>query len=210
MNVPQAGLYNIELMYYPVQGKGITVEREITINGEELFEGADQLAFHRMWTDSGPFLVDVQGNEIRPAQVETPRWRTVYLSDPLGYELKPYKFYFREGENKIRLTSITEPMAIAYLRLCQAEEPKPYRVLANEYAQKGYKPAADVMIKIQGEGAAYRSSPSLFAISDQGDPTLEPYHPAEIRLNSIGGYRWSVPGDWITWEFTVPRMGSIK
>ncbi|HQD18409.1 MAG TPA: extracellular solute-binding protein [Bacillota bacterium] len=207
VNVPQAGLYNIELMYYPVQGKGITVEREITINGEELFEGADQLAFHRMWTDSGPFLVDVQGNEIRPAQVETPRWRTVYLSDPLGYELKPYKFYFREGENKIRLTSITEPMAIAYLRLCQAEEPKPYSELANEYAQKGYKPAADVMIKIQGEGAAYRSSPSLFAISDQGDPTLEPYHPAEIRLNSIGGYRWSVPGDWITWEFTVPEDG---
>jgi ABC-type glycerol-3-phosphate transport system substrate-binding protein len=207
VNVPQAGFYNIELMYYPVQGKGITIEREISINGEGLFEGANALAFHRMWTDSRSFLKDEQGNEIRPSQVETPRWRTVYLNDSLGYELQPYKFYFQEGDNTIRLSSIAEPMAIAYLRLCQAEDPRPYSELANEYARKGYKPATDVLIKVQGESAAYRSSPSLFAISDQGDPTVEPYHPAEIRLNSIGGYRWSVPGDWVTWEFTVPEDG---
>ena len=101
-------------------------------------------------------------------------------------------------------------MAIAYLRLCQAEEPKPYSELANEYAQKGYKPAADVMIKIQGEGAAYRSSPSLFATSDQGDPTLEPYHPAEIRLNSIGGSDGLCLETGLPGSSLFPRMGSIK
>jgi len=207
VNVPQAGLYNIELMYYPVKGRGGSIEREIVINGETLFEGTDVLTFYRMFTDAGPFLKDVQGNEIRPAQVEAPRWRTVYLSDSLGYELKPYKFYFHEGENTIRLISKAEPMAIAYLKLCQAEDPKPYSELAKEYSERGYTPANDVFIKIQGESATYRSSPSLFAVSDQGDPTVEPYHPAEIRLNSIGGYRWQVPGDWVVWEFTVPEDG---
>ena len=48
---------------------------------------------------------------------------------------------------------------------------------------------------------------SLFAVFDQGDPTTEPYHPAEIRLNSIGGHRWQVLGDWIAWEFEVPEDG---
>ena len=201
------GVLQYRAYVLPRAGERITIEREILINGEELFEGANALAFHRMWTDRGPFLRDEQGNEIRPSQVEAPRWRTVYLSDSLGYELQPYKFYFQEGENTVRLSSISEPMAIAYLRLCQAAEPRPYSELAEEYAKNGYKPATDVLIKVQGESAAYRSSPSLFAVSDQGDPTVEPYHPAEIRLNSIGGYRWSVPGDWVTWEFTVPEDG---
>lgn len=207
VDVPQAGLYSIELMYYPVEGKGTSIEREITINGETLFDGANLLTFHRMWTDSGPFLKDVQGNEIRPPQVECPRWRTVYVSDALGYELEPYRFYFHEGQNTIRLISIAEPMAIAYLKLCQVEGTKPYSEIAKEYADKSYTAAKDAFVSIQGESPIYRSSPSLFAVSDQGDPTVEPYHPAEVRLNSIGGHRWQVPGDWITWEFTVPEDG---
>ena len=36
---------------------------------------------------------------------------------------------------------------------------------------------------------------------------MEPYHPAQIRLNSIGGWRFNQPGQWITWEFTVPTTG---
>ena len=47
----------------------------------------------------------------------------------------------------------------------------------------------------------------LFPVFDQGDPTTMPYHPAETRLNSIGGHRWQNLGDWITWEFEVPESG---
>jgi ABC-type glycerol-3-phosphate transport system substrate-binding protein len=67
--------------------------------------------------------------------------------------------------------------------------------------------ATGIFLKIQGEDALLRSQPTLFAISDLGDPTMEPYHPAQIRLNSIGGWRFSQPGQWITWEFTVPQSG---
>ena len=145
------------------------------------------------------------GNDNRPRQVES-RVRS-HLSDPMGYELRPYKFYFHEGENTIKLVSRTEPMAIAYLRLCQVPDPRPYSEVMKEYAEKGYAPAKDSFIQIEGESSVYRSSPSLFAVFDQGDPTVNPYHPAQVRLNSVGGHRWQVPGDWVAWEFTVPEDG---
>lgn len=210
VDVPQAGLYSIELLYYPAPGRGTSIEREITINGETLFDGADTLTFYRMYADAGPFLTDNQGNQIRPRQIEVPRWKSVYLSDSMGYEMKPYKFYFHEGQNTIRLTAKAEPIAIAYLKLCQVPDPKPYAELQREYAERGYTVAKDAYIQIEGESSSYRSSPSLFAVSDQGDPTMSPYHPAEIRLNSIGGHRWQVPGDWIAWEFDVPEDGLYR
>ena len=60
---------------------------------------------------------------------------------------------------------------------------------------------------MQGEESILRSSPTLFPDFDQGDPTVEPYHPAQIRLNSIGGHRWKHFGEWIEWEVEVPESG---
>ena len=205
--VPEAGFYNIELTYYPAAGRGIAIQREIQINGEELFAGADTLVFHRVWTDEGPYIIDTAGNHIRPRQVEAPAWQTVLLRDSIRYEDEPYRFYFEEGINRLRLVALAEPMAIAGLRLLQDEVPPSYDEVARKYEAQGYRPIRDVFIKIQGEDANTRSDPSLSAVFDQGDPTVEPYHPAQIRLNSIGGHRWQYAGDWITWEFEVPEDG---
>src|SRR5690606_23471085 len=103
VDVPQAGLYNIEIVYYPAPGRGTAIEREIQINGEVLFAGSELLIFHRIFGDDGPFLKDRGGNEIRPRQIEKPMWQSVYLSDSLGYARAPYQFYLNEGENTIRL-----------------------------------------------------------------------------------------------------------
>ena len=154
-----------------------------------------------------PFSKIAGGNEIRPRQVEKPMWQSIYLSDSLGYARRPYQFYLRQGENTIRLISRTEPLVIGEIRVKQAPRPSPYAEIRQRFDELGYQPTTGHMIVVQGEHAVYRSSPSLFAIFDQGDPTTEPYHPAEIRLNSIGGHRWQVLGDWIAWEIEVPEDG---
>lgn len=207
VDVPAAGLYSIELMYYPIPGRGVEAERVIQINGETPFDGADTLVFRRVWADEGPVMVDTAGNEIRPRQIELPRWETVFLTDSIGYVQEPYLFYFNEGPNTIRLVSNAEPLAISHLKLCQFENPRPYAEIEAEFKSKGYRLTEGVFIKIRGEDAPRRSGPSLFAVFDQGDPTVEPYHPAEARMNSIGGHRWQEPGDWIEWEFEVPEDG---
>lgn len=205
--VPEPGLYNVEVTYYPVTGRNTAIEREIQVNRQSLFDGADYLVLPRVFGDDGPFLKDAAGNEIRPRQVEKPQWQSIALGDSLGYHTEPYQFYFNAGFNTIKLIGRAEPVIIGHLRLYQKEAPRPYAEIAQDYDQSAVNSLKDVFVKIQGQDAVYRSSPALFAIFDQGDPTTEPYHPAEIRLNSIGGYRWQNVGEWIAWEVDVPKSG---
>lgn len=206
----EAGLYNIEIKYYPVSGRRTGIEREIYINGVCPFRGAENLIFTRVWQDGDEVLTDINDNEIRPPQVENPVWRTSFLGDSNGYYPDPYKFYFREGKNTIRLVSIVEPMIISYIKITQEEEIPGYEELKDYYEMKAYKKAENVFIKIQGEDAKYKSDPTLYPIFDQGDPSAEPYHPAKIRLNAIGGYHWSNINQWLLWEFEVPEDGLYK
>lgn len=210
ITVEHAGLYNLAMMYLPIEGRGVDIERDLWINGERPFDNAQYFKFSRIWGDDGELIVDSMGNEIRPRQIEKPAWIEAPFTDYLGYIQDPYLFYFNEGANTIRLVSRMEPMAIAYLKLYQHQMPKTYMQVQQEYVEQGYNEVRDITRKIQGQDSNIRSTPTVFAISDHGDPTVEPYHHAEIRLNSIGGYRWSQPGQWIAWEVDVPVSGLYK
>ncbi|MEJ6951469.1 extracellular solute-binding protein [Natronospora cellulosivora (SeqCode)] len=205
--VPESGLYNIVVEYYPLPARSGDIQRDLWINGQRPFAGAQFIEFTRIWGDATEVLVDSQGNHIRPRQEEKPMWREIALRDSLGYYPEPYLFYFEEGMNTLRLSSRTEPMAIASINLTQKKEAPFYKEVKESYQEKGYQETEDIFIKIQGQDAVYRSDNSLFATHDSGDPTVEPYHPSLIRLNSIGGHRWDSPGQWISWEFEVPEDG---
>ena len=209
--VPETGFYNIAVDYFPMPGRSSVIERELLINGKRPFVDAGYLTFSRMWSDDGPIRQDVSGNEIRPPQVEAPEWRTVMLKDSRGYEQEPYMFYFRAGENTLSFVSLREPLAIRSVTLTQEKGQVTYdkwlQELKHTQGPSLGVPVSNVLIKIQGEDSTVRSDSTLFAVADQGDPTLEPYHPAQLRLNTIGGQRWNRPGQWIRWEFEVPKTG---
>ena len=76
----ESGLYNIEVAYFPAEGRGTAVERALEINGEPPFDGASYLVFPRIWGDAESIRTDNQGNELRPAQKEYPVWQTAVLS----------------------------------------------------------------------------------------------------------------------------------
>ena len=96
---------------------------------------------------------------------------------------------------------------ISSLRLLQAKDVPTYTEIKAEYAKRGYQATEGIFIKVQGQHAKYKSDPTLYPVFDQGDPTVEPYHPAEIRLNTIGGWRWQTAGQWITWDVEVSESG---
>lgn len=210
IDVEDAGFYSIQLTYCPAEGRGSRIERELHINGKRPFEGAGYLSFSRVWADEIEIRVDSLGNEIRSPQVEAPIWQTVALRDSRGYEPEPYKFYFQAGKNTIRLVSLSEPMLVRSLRLCQSQTTPRYAYIAEQYKEKGYAPTQGVSIKLQERDVTRKSSPTLFPVFDQGDPTVEPYDPVLIRLNAIGGYRWKDAGDWLAWDFEVPEDGLYK
>jgi len=211
VNVEQAGLYFIKMDYFPVESRGIAVERILSINGEVPFLGADRLSFQRVWGDSGSSRFDNQGNEIRSSQVEKPRWESVWFRDSLGYVTEPYYFYLRQGANTIRLTGVNEPIVIRSLSIKAPVKTQAYsEYISNVNLDKYKNNRSNYLRKIQGEKSVLRSDPSLYPIYDRSSGATEPPSVARIRLNMIGGQSWRVAGQWIEWEFDVPENGMYR
>jgi len=211
VNVEQTGLYNIYMEYFPLQSRGINIERSLFINGEIPFLGADRLTFQRVWGDVGNSSFDNQGNEIRPSQTEKPLWESAWFRDSLGYITEPYNFYLRAGENVIRLEGINEPVAIRTLSIMAPAQTKAYReYLAGLNLSRYDNSRSNYQLKIQGERAVRRSDPSLYPNYDRSSGATEPASVAKIRLNMIGGQNWRVAGQWIEWDFEVPENGMYR
>jgi len=211
VNLERAGLYSIHIEYYPMKSRGIPIERSLFINGETPFLGADRLTFQRVWGGEGYSRFDNQGNEIRPKQVEKPRWESAWFRDPLGYITDPYVFYFKAGENTIRLVGINEPMAIRSFSLRAPVETQTYRQFLAKLDQSQYRNTPNnFQLKIQGESAFRYSDPSLYPIYDRSSGATEPASVSKIRLNIIGGEGWHVSGQWIEWEFDIPENGLYR
>lgn len=206
--VQSSGLYHVRIHYYPVEGKSSGIERRLELNGQVPFRGADVLLFDRVWGNREEDIRrDDRGNDLRPRQVEQPEWQLASFRDSAGYFEEPFQFYFEKGTQDLMLTSLRESMAIDYIELYQEEDVPSYADLQASYETRGLKPATPVMLKVQAEQAASKSSPTLSPISDRSSPSLEPYHVSKIRINAIGGINWKLPGEWIEWEIDVPEDG---
>lgn len=206
--VKNAGLYNIRIHYYQIEGKSSAIERELLINGEVPFKGADILMFDRLWGNASEEIIrDDRGNDLKPRQVEKPEWRLSSFIDSDGYFEDPYLFYFAKGEQTITLNALREPLAIDYIELYQEAELLTYADLQAKYNEQGLKATSNQFIKIQAEDAVIKSSPTLYPITDRSSPTIEPYHMSKLRINAIGGMNWKLPGQWIEWEIEVEEDG---
>ncbi|MBR4236771.1 MAG: extracellular solute-binding protein [Clostridia bacterium] len=216
VNVEIAGFYNIEINYLTFDkieadgtvftSRGVDMERILYINDTVPFSGAKTLRFNRLWTDEGEIRKDNQGNDIRPTQTEMFDWQTSYFVDDMGYETEPYKFWFEAGENTIALEGTNEAMLIGGLRLTSVQTLPSYEEYKAACSERSVTPPL-WSTKIQGESAYLRSSPSLYARYDHSSSSTEPSSVTATVLNYIGGDAWNNAGDWIEWEFTVPRDG---
>ena len=68
--VSSAGLYQINVEYYPMQGKGSSIVRSFELDGKLPFEEVREVDFARRWQDKGSITQDANGNDVRPAQEE--------------------------------------------------------------------------------------------------------------------------------------------
>ncbi len=213
VTVPKAGLYNIRLDYLTVESRGIDIEREIAINGAVPFSGASTLCFSRLWTDAGKVRQDNQGNDIRPTQEERYEKQRAYCMDDMGYQTEPYAFYFQEGENELTIRAVNEPVILCGLTLTPIVK---YQTYEEYIAKQPSDPKNEKAMNfgsdgeegvVQGESAALRSAPSLYARYDRSSSQTVPYSVTNTLLNYIGGDPWTHPGEWIQWDFEVPEDG---
>lgn len=202
--VPQAGLYNFEVCYYPLEGKNNDIERDISINGVVPYDDLYAVSFHRVYTDrDDESRLDDNGNALRPVQIEAPRFETFTLSGSLFDVSTPLAVYLNEGENVVRFDGVREPMAIKYLRFYHKTDEENYAAVSSRYTAD----AAKETIHIEGEDAVYKSDKTLFATSDTSSSYSSPVSGNPIRNNMIGGSNWQLPRQYIEWEFEVPEDG---
>lgn len=211
-DVAAEGLYHLYINYYPSPGNGLSIQRRLLIDDETPFEEAEVLSFYRLWRD-GSAIKTENGNEIRPMQVESPEWIDCYVADSTKINNGYFKFYLTEGSHTLTLAAIREPMEIKRLDFVPATPIPDYADKLKQWQSQGYEVITDAKFaKYQAESNAVKSSPSLFATSDNTSPLTENYngeknHLYKIRLNLAGGGNWSITGDFMEWEINVPREG---
>lgn len=210
-HVPEAGMYHMSATYYPLEGKSSAIQRSVLIDGELPFAEAAYVTFPRVWDNRFDELkIDNQGNELRPEQVEAPLWREQVFRDAEGFYTQPLQFYLPQGRHTLTLMAQREPMLLKEVKLYQERQPITYAQMQQVYLEQGYAGAGDRVIVVQAEDAVYKSSPTLYPLTDRSSPAVEPYSPSAIKINTIGGFNWRVAGDWIAWEIDVPQSGLYK
>lgn len=211
VQIKEAGFYNLSMLYYPVEGKSSAIERAFYIDGKLPFKEAAFLQFDRIWDNQSDQLVqDNQGNDLRPRQVERPVWSEKAFQDSDGYENEPFLFYFSAGTHTLTLESSREPVLIKQLKLFRQSAPLPYEEAKKAWDSEGMQAVSGQLLTVQAEDATAKSSPTLYPLNERSSPAVTPYSSSVIKINTIGGLNWRIPGQWIEWEVDVPETGFYK
>ena len=219
VDVPETGLYELSLEYYPVEGKNSEIQRSFFVDGELPYGELSLVEFSRVWSTDvaqasfadGIYDVewnrDVQGNDMKPTSVEIPEWTVASLYDNNGYITEPLSVYLEQGTHTITINSQREPMLLRRLILSNSEPVRSYAEVKAAWDAQGAQPTSGQNIMVQAENASKTSSQMLYPKQDQSSPAVSPSSAKALLNNSIGGESWSDAGQWIEWEFTVPESG---
>ncbi len=207
VDVPESGAYQFEVSYYPLPGGATTTEVSVLLDGVSPYDTATRAALPHIWTSAYPITTDSKDNEVRPPQVQSPKWVTTMLNDVDGLFNEPLYFNLEAGEHTISFESERASVAIEYIKLCNKGGYAPYTKPSD--SELSANSGAEV-IKLQGEQYAYTNSQTIFPTYDRGSYLVEPSHPSKQRYNTVGDGTWDTAGQFITWEMNVETAGYYK
>ncbi len=209
IDVPVAGLYELEITYFAQDGNEAKVQRKLTIDGSVPYEEANNLCLYRRFEEVASDIGRKNSidDEVWPKQTEIRLWQTVRAVDGQGVYVDPLLFYLTEGTHEIALHYVDQPVTLGTLAFVSPAAYPTYAQVAAEYADKGYAIAnKDVQVKFQAENSLWRSENVIRRESD-ADPKTEPRSGANRVLNVLGGWRWRLGNAAVTWDFDVPEDG---
>ncbi len=207
VNIEETGMYHILLDYLPAEGNDNDIERNIYIDGRIPYREAQFVTLTRVWVNAEEISQDINGNDIRPKQKETPVWRNVCLYDASRYYNDPLQFYLEKGMHTITMEAVREPVYIGKITIGRAKALPGYEELKEEYKKNGYQAAEAEAVKIQAEDAYQKSDYTLYPVTDRTSPATEPQDAAASKLNIISEDKFKLAGQWISWKLQVPEDG---
>ena len=226
INVPATGLYGLGCSYFPIEGRGVAIERSISVNGKIPYNEAKTASLDRVYVDdvdesklsepnedgiiSGYYPEDINGNQVRPSSVELFQWvESSYFKDSTGSYAGALQFYLEKGVNVIRLTSTREPVALSDLYLYGVQESVSYTEFLAENGDLRISGSA-LIDKIQAEYPFAKSDTSVYADYDRSSAATQPVSSDVLKYNVIGGNNWNTSGQWVEYKVSVPKAGLYK
>ncbi len=147
---------------------------------------------------------DIQNNDIRPDRLESPRWRTYFLRDWLGYTVEPFQFYLEAGEHYFTLEATREPLVISEIKIYGYTNENSYNYyLERHSATSGIYSGEDVYI-VEAESPTLVSDQVLFPGTDRTSSINSPSHPADLLYNISNS---SVVGQYMQYRVYVKESG---
>ncbi len=204
--IENAGMYNVQLNYCTLEGKGLDILRSVKIDDEYLYADSESIVLKRLWEDKED-IKSVNDNDIAPEQVEYFTCQTTRLEDTNRITGYPLQFYLSSGEHTITIEGIQEEIGIKELSIIAPVEYKPYEQVVKDYDANGYKDTTGQIIEVEGESASYKSTNELAPDMNFSSPEVTPIDPYHQKVNVIGGEKWGKPGDFIEWSISVPEAG---
>lgn len=155
------------------------------------------------------FTIDIDGNEIRPGLEQAPEWRTYEFRDSDGFYTESFEFVITpdaDGKVTLSLEGVNEPMAIKSIKLVPHEDMIDYDSYLASLGENKNAVGKDI-IKIEGEEFFASSSQTIYAVSDRSCAINSPTDTSRNVLNVIGGEKWQIAGQWVSYAFEVGSNG---
>lgn len=203
LDVPEAGDYRLLMGYHTLEGKGIDMEFTLLVDGQPYGDGTTVTSLNRVWVDDGAPKRTSTGNDLRPKQVERFIWTEALLADTNAASGEA-TVSLSAGGHTITLMNLRDALVLDYIRL-QGEETLP--TYAEYSAAHGAVQTEPMQLLLQAENTLSKSASAIYPTYDRTSSYTQPYHPTQMRLNTIGASGWKQVGEWIEWELEVPADG---
>ncbi len=220
VTVPEDGLYDLSILYYPYEGKNSAIQRAFFVDGQLPYAELAMVDFCRVWHNGDfPTVVDEngvtvrqwkkdnQGNDLKPSASEMPEWVEGALYDANGYIASEMSIYLTAGDHTLTMLAMREPMLVHSLTLRNTQRPGAYSEVKAARDAQGAKDVKGVSVRFEAENAAKTSSQMLYPVQDQSSAAVYPASTRYLLNNAIGGNSWKNAGQWIEWNFEVPEDG---
>jgi len=205
VDVPESGLYSVELDYLPSAESNSQFLFSLYIDGELPFTEANSCVLSRVYKND-PIRQDENGDDLRPQSVQMPQWRKQFLYDQTGV-YGTLSFYLEKGTHKISLCFDGTPLLLQGMTFKQEAYLMTYQDYLSLHKQKGNKEAEKVMKLFQAEDYYQQSNSTLWPVADKTSPLTQPFSYNNVKINYGGGSQWKAPGQWISWKIDAPEDG---
>ncbi|MGG1515518.1 extracellular solute-binding protein [Paenibacillus oryzisoli] len=206
LQIPQEGLYNLELTYQSVGDSSSSIYYGLEIDGKLPFAEAASVEFTKLWRDAAyPYKKDELGNDIRAEQEQVKDWQTMRYTD-YSVSSHPLAFHLTAGKHVIRFHAINEGMLWKSLAFVAPAAVPEYEAYAKSNPNPPQPSNGNWFTKVEAEHYSIKSHTGVQP-GTRNEAYVSPDPKGRIIYNVIDGDKWKKPGQWLAWDIEVPQTG---